>query len=367
MKIERIEVYPIRVNLRQVFMAAHGPMRVQESVIVRVTTDDGYRGLGDVDPSPGYSEETLAEIVTNVRDLLGPALIDRDALNAVEASHVMDELLPRAYAAKAAVEMALWDIRGKRFGEPVCTVLGGRVRTDIGLNAWIGLLAPEAAAREAEAWLARGFRSAKVKIGSGFEADRERVAAVRSAVSSHMELRVDGNEAFSVDDAIRIGRALEPYDLRLLEQPVARRDLDGLARVRRAVGIPIMADEAVEDAGTLIEIIRREAADLVKVKVMKQGGLLATCHLIAIAEAAGVACVIGHGFGLTVSTLAELHVAASCRNVIDGVECVGPLKMQDDVVKAPLVLEGGRVGVPAAPGLGAELDEESLARHAVAV
>jgi muconate cycloisomerase len=139
-----------------------------------------------------------------------------------------------------------------------------------------------------------------------------------------------------------------------------------MARVRRAVEIPIMADESILGPQTLVELIKKEAADIMKVKVMKQGGIHRTVQMIEMAEAAGIKCVIGHGFGLTIDTLAEIHVAASCKNIIDGCEFVGPLKMLKDVVKSPLKMERGRVMVPDGPGLGAELDEEKLQECALA-
>jgi len=180
-----------------------------------------------------------------------------------------------------------------------------------------------------------------------------------------MTIRVDGNEGYDVEAAIRLARAIAPYRIALLEQPIPRKDLEGLARIRRAIDIPVMADEAIEGLDTLVSVIRLEAADIVKVKVMKQGGLLRCLRAIDMAEAAGIRCVIGHGFGLTLNTLAELHVAAVSANVLDGCECVGPTKLTGDVVAAPLVMETGRVAVPTAPGLGASLDDAALARWAL--
>jgi muconate cycloisomerase len=175
-----------------------------------------------------------------------------------------------------------------------------------------------------------------------------------------MALRVDANEAYTVDDAIRLARAITPFDVSLFEQPVQRRDLAGMAKVRKAVEIPIMADESIVGPQTLIEVIKKEAAGIVKVKVMKQGGIHRTVQMIEMAEAAGIRCVIGHGFGLAIDTLAEIHVAASCRNVLEGCEFVGPLKMEGDVVKKSLWMEGGKVKVPQDPGLGSEIDEEKI-------
>ena len=364
MKITGIDIHPLRTPLKGVFRNAHDTKTRQDSIVVRVRTDEGVTGLGNVDPDPGHSEESFGETLKAVRTL-APELAGRDPLNLSAALDLMDRSLPRHLDAKAVLEMALFDLKGRVLNQPVHSLLGGRLKDEVRLNGWIGMLEPAAAAREALGWRDAGFGSVKIKLGSGVESDRDRVAAVRDAVGSGLSLRVDANEGYGVDDAIRLAKALAPLDVALLEQPVARADYAGLARVRRAVDIPVMADEAIVGPETLMEVIRKEAADIVKVKVMKQGGITRTVRMVHMAEAAGIRCVIGHGFGLTINTLAEIHVAASCANIMDGCESVGPLKMGGDVVEQPLDLQGGRVRVPDGPGLGAELAESDLARWAM--
>lgn len=360
MKITRVDTFPVRIPLKAVFRNSHLARVSQDSILVRVLADEGVTGVGDVDPDPGYSEESFAETLSAIRDRLAPSLLGMDPMNIVAALERMDRLLPGRLDAKAAIEMALFDLKGKALGLPVHSLLGGMLREEISLNGWIGMLPPEEAAREATVWLEAGFRSAKIKVGSGIEQDRDRVMAVREAVGRNMALRVDANEAYTVEDAIRLARVLSPFDISLFEQPVSRHDLDGMAKVRRAVEIPVMADEAILGPETLIEVIRKEAADIVKVKVMKQGGISRTTHMIQMAGAAGLKCVIGHGFGLAINTLAEIHVAASCRNILEGCEFVGPLKIQKDVVANRLFMEAGKVKVPHDAGLGAEIDEAKL-------
>jgi muconate cycloisomerase len=267
--------------------------------------------------------------------------------------------------APAAIEMALLDLKARALGIPVHSLLGGRVKDAVTLNAWIGTVPPEQAAKEALAWLERGFRTAKIKVSGATVAGIERVAAVRAAVGQRMALRVDFNESLTLDEAPAFIRRLEPYALTLVEQPTPRADIAGLARVRAAIAIPLMADESVTDPAALVEIIRREAADLVKVKVMKQGGLLRTQAMVACAAAAGLRVVLGHGFGLTLSTLAEASVAAVSDAVIDGCEAVGPLKMAGDVVADPVRLDAGVIRLPDAPGLGARIDPAALERYRV--
>ena len=358
-RISRIDIFPLRVPLKRPFRNAHLVRSHQESVVLQIWGDEGLHGVGDVDPDPGYSEEGFSDTLEAVRGI-APHLVGMDPLNVVGILQRMDQLVPGYLDAKAAIEMALFDLKGKALGVPVYSLLGGILREEIMLNGWIGMVSPGEAAREAIGFLEQGFRSAKVKLGSGIEQDRDRVMAVREAVGKSMVLRVDANEAYSVDNAIRLGKALSRFDLSLLEQPVSRHDVKGMAQVRKALEIPVMADESVVGPESFIEILKEEAADIVKVKVMKQGGLFRTVSMIQMAEAAGVKCVIGHGFGLTINTLAEIHVAASCRNILDGCEFVGPLKMQKDVVRQPLSMQGGKVRVPRDSGLGVELDEEKL-------
>jgi len=364
MKISAVDIYPVRIPLRGSFANAHQTKTYQESIVLRIKTGDGLTGAGNVDPDPGHSEETFSETCSAVR-ALAEHLTGLDPLNTALCLDQMDRALTQHFDAKAALEMALLDIKGKALQVPVHSLLGGALKKEIHLNGWIGLLAPAEAAREAERWRALGFRSVKVKVGSGVDPDRDRLEAVRASLGPGMQLRVDANEGYGVDDAIRVARAIAPYDISLFEQPVARRDLKGMAAVRRAIDIPVMADESIVGPETLIQVIKQEAADLIKVKVMKQGGLYRTARMIHMAEAAGLRCVIGHGFGLTINTLAELHVAAGARNVLDGCECVGPLKMLGDVVVDPIRITSGSIPVPQGPGLGAELAEERLAEWLV--
>jgi len=364
MRITGIEIHPLRIPLKGVFRNAHDTKTRQDSVVVCVRTDEGVTGVGNVDPDPGHSEESFDQTLKALRTL-APGLTGSDPLNLSAALELMDRCLPRHLDAKAAVEMALFDLKGKALDQPVHSLLGGRLKDEVLLNGWIGLLEPDEAAREALGWRDRGFGSVKIKLGAGVESDRDRVAAVRGAVGAGLKLRVDANEGYDVGEAIRLGRTLAPLDVTLFEQPVSRSDYAGLARVRRGIDIPVMADEAIVGPETLVEVIRKEAADIVKVKVMKQGGILRTLRMVHMAEAAGIRCVIGHGFGLTINTLAELHVAASCANIMDGCESVGPLKMAGDVVEQPLDLRQGRVPVPDGAGLGAELSTAELARWAM--
>lgn len=362
LRIARVEAWGVAVPLvGEGFRNAYSTRRSQKSVVVRLTADDGSVGLGNIDPSPGYSVETVEDSLAAIRGPLAAVVTGEPVANIHALLARMDATLAGHLDAKAALEMACTDLLSRACGLAVHEWLGGAVRDRVSFNAWIGILSPEAAASEARAWFDRGFRSAKIKVGGGIEADRDRVLAVREAVGPEMALRIDANAGYDPETSIALARSLEPARLQLFEQPAAADDLAGLARVRDRVEVPVMADESVTDHASLIAIVRAGAADLVKLKVMKQGGFLRTRRMLETAQAAGLRVVIGHGFGLGINTAAEIMLASTSEAVIDGLECVGPLKTAQDIVTRRFDLATGSLALPAGPGLGVELDEDRLA------
>ncbi|MBC7781175.1 MAG: hypothetical protein H7125_13850 [Proteobacteria bacterium] len=366
MTIAAIDIWLVGVPLTEPFKTAHSVKDIQRSVVVEVHAHDGASGVGNVDPSLGYSKESVDDHFRMLRDRFAPAAIGMAPDNIHQLLATLDALDPAYLDAKAALEMACLDLTARRAGVPMTTWLGGAVTDTIRFNAWVGMLAPDVAARQAAGWQQQGFRSCKVKVGGDVSTDRDRVLAVREAVGADFAIRADANEGYVEADAAAFLEATAGAQLQLFEQPVAWDDLPAMTRLRQraqALDVPLMADESVLDHASLIGILRAEAADIVKVKVMKQGGMLATRRMIATAEAAGVRCVIGHGFGLGISTMAETIVAATSRNVIEGVECVGPLKTTDDVVMHKLELSSGSVRLTDAPGFGVTIDPARIARY----
>jgi L-alanine-DL-glutamate epimerase-like enolase superfamily enzyme len=366
MKIERVEVLGVAVPLVGEFKNAYMSKSVVKSAIVRITATGGAVGLGNIDPTPGYSKENTEDHLRVLQHQLAPLLIGMDPTNVHRILQKIEPAVEGFLDSKAAIEMACVDLSARVAGMPVYTYLGGAVKDKLLFNAWIGILTPEAAVKETMEWKKKGFRSAKIKVGGNIEADRDRIKAVREAVGPDFQIRIDANAGYDADTSIKLAKMVAPYKLQLFEQPVPADDIAGMARVRReanAVGLSIMADESVLDHASLIRIIKMDAADIVKVKVMKQGGFLNTRRMIATAEAAGIRCVVGHGFGLGVNTMAEIMVAATSNNVIDGLECVGPLKTRDDIVTHKLDLSSGSLALPPGPGLGVVLDDAKIAQY----
>ena len=362
--IARVEVFGVAIPLvGPGFKNAYITKTTQKSALVRLTAADGSIGLGNIDPSPGYSVETIEQSLLALRDRLAPVVQGCDAGNVHQLVQKMDAALIGYLDAKAAIEMACVDLLTRKLGIPVHQYLGGAMVQRLRFNAWIGILSPDEAAAEARKWFDKGFRSAKVKVGGNIHADRDRVLAIREAVGPSMALRADANAGYSVEDSIALGRLLEPLNMQLLEQPVADHDLAGMARVRQAIGIPVMADESITDHESLIAVIRANCADIVKLKVMKQGGFLKCRRMLETATAAGMKVVIGHGFGMGVNTVAEIMLACTSTEVLEGLECVGPLKTADDIVTHKLDISCGQLDLPGGPGLGVQLDDAKVARY----
>jgi muconate cycloisomerase len=364
LKIERVEVFGLAMPLIGTFKSAGISKQAVKCVVVRLTASDGATGISSLEPSAKVkSPGTAPELATAIRERIAPAIVGQDPTNIHRMLALLDGLTPTQHAAGTAVEMACVDLVSRRQGVPIHTYLGGAAQESVQFNGWIGELAPDEAAAEARRWLKAGFRSAKIKVGSGIEADRDRVAAVREAVGSAMKLRIDANLQYDADTSLKLCRMVKQFDLQLFEQPAGQKDLAGLARVRREGGIPVMADESVSDHASLVAVIKADCADFVKFGVEQAGGLLRASRMLATAEAARLPVVIGHGFGLDPSTTAEIMLAASSGNVLPGLECVGPLKVKDTVTATRLDISSGNLRVPDGPGLGLRLDDNKLEQY----
>jgi muconate cycloisomerase len=364
LQIKRVEVFGVAMPLIGTFTSAGISKDTTKCVVIRLTAADGTVGISSIEPSAAAkSPGTAAELMITLRDQVAPAMIGLDPTNFHRLIELLDKLTPTQPGAGAAAEMACVELVARRLGVPIYTMLGGATQKRLEFNGWIGMLAPKEAAADAQRWLKAGFRSAKIKVGSGVEADHDRVAAVRGAVGSAMKLRIDANMLYDADTSLKLCKLVKPYDLQLFEQPAPKDDIEGLARVRREGGIPVMADESISDHASLVAVIKADAADFIKFGIKQAGGILRASRMLATAEAAGLPCVIGHGFGLDPSTLAEVMLAASSRNVLAGLECVGPLKVQDTIATTRLDISAGSLALPDGPGLGLELDESKLEKY----
>jgi muconate cycloisomerase len=275
----------------------------------------------------------------------------------------MDHALDGVEEAKAGLEMALWDIVGKALDAPVYQLLGGRVRERVPLSYSVPFGEPKAMAEYALERVREGHRTVKVKVGNDPVTDVEAVQRVREAIGAEVRLRVDANMAWpTAKEAIRMIRAMEPWHLELVEQPLPPRELDAMAEVRRGIGVPLMADESLRTPRDAMEVVRRGAADIGNVYVSEAGGLLNASRIFAICEAAGIPCMIGSMPEFGIGTAAQIHLGVAMTNLGPDSDTCGVLYHAEDLLTRPLRIEGGYAYAPEGPGLGVEIDPAVLER-----
>jgi L-alanine-DL-glutamate epimerase-like enolase superfamily enzyme len=361
--IASVEAIPVRAERTKPMISAGGgaPLRVSDFGIVRVRTNDGIEGVGEISMNGG---RTGAIQCHDVNRLIGPAIVGRDPTNLRSLVVLIDSLLDGSEPAKAGVEMALVDIMGKVHGLPAHAILGGAVRERVPIRWGLAFGPPDDGVREAAGWVAKGVRTIKIKIGRpGTGLDEAMLRAIREGLGPDIDVMVDANSGYRTpQEAIAEIRRLEAYDLQLVEQPVSRRHLAGMAWVRRAIGTPILADESMRHWSEAYDVARAEAADVLAIYVCEAGGMLAAQKAAAIGEAAGLPVTIGSQCELGIGTAAMAHVAVTLPNLAYESDITGHLRYPVDVIVERLDYSGGAIRPPDAPGLGVTIAEDVLER-----
>lgn len=367
MKIVGIDCYAVRLPLIKPFIISYGTYSHVESILVRLTTDTGLVGWGEATPDPYVTGESWASTHAMLRHDLLPLLPGQNPLRR-EAIHArLDGLVIGAPSAKAAIDLALWDIAGKHTGLSVAALLGGPVRDTLVWHATLSIGEPAAMAAEARAAVAAGHTELKMKVGAARLADDvNRIMAVREAIGPDIALMVDANQGWrDPATAIRAIHAIAPAAPVWVEQAIRADDFAGLAEVRRATGLAQMADEGVHTARDGLRVVELRAADLINVKLMKTGGITQAIRLIAVCEAAGLRCMVGSMVESTIATAAGVQVALARRAVVAN-GLVGPVMLAEDLATGLTYADGTIRADPDAPGLGVTVDEERVAHFGVA-
>jgi muconate cycloisomerase len=369
MRIRSIETIPVKVPIHPEFVI-RGSLGLHEEspfLLLRVHTDEGLTGLGEVSCTPVWSGEDSVTAGHIIRNFLEPALTGEDPRDIERLTAKMRRAVAGHPFTKSGVEIALWDILGKSCGLPVYRLLGGAVRETIPIKMSVSGAAPERAAEIATWAMAKGLKALKVKVGIEAESDIVRVKAVRAAIGPGVRLGIDANGGWPVRVAIQtIRRLRDECDIYFAEQPVAPLDLQWMADVRRNVTVPVMADESCYTLQDAMAIARAGAADILSVYVGKGGGIGPARKITAVAEAAGLTCTVGSNLELGIASAAMAHLAAASPGIgAEEFPCdiLGPLAYEHDLLAEPVAYKDGAVRVPTGPGLGVELDEAMVARY----
>jgi len=365
MIIRRVEVIAIRAPRKEAVRSGLNvadPVTASEFGIIRIDTQDGLVGLGEISitfPRAGF---TLCHAA---KHLLAPALIGRDALAVPAILAEIDRILAGELSApylRAAFEMALLDLTGRYYGVPLYTLLGGRMRPRAALAWGIYQKPPAEMAADALAGYQAGFHSIKLKVGRELADDVAAVKAVTAALGSGVALRLDANMAWpNVPEAARAMRALAAEaPIAWFEQPLGRRHLEGLHDLRRITGLPVMADESCQTLRDAYDLARTGAADVWNVYVCEAGGLRAAAEIFAFGSSVGVPCILGSQAEMGIATAAAAHLAVTLPQLPYPIETFGPLRYERDIITTPVPIADGWISPPEGSGLGVELDWDAV-------
>jgi o-succinylbenzoate synthase len=368
MRVTEVELVPYALPFARPYVTARGTLERREMLLVRVRTDAGLEGIGEAVPLSLRGGADLAAVERSIRrgsrrlrradlsDFAGeePFLAAVDAFVHTAAGR----RLPGA--AKAALEMAIFDLAGKASGRPLWSLLGVERPAPVPCNATLVAGTPDEVAADARRWAALGFESFKLKLGSG--EDVAQVRAVREALGPDAKIRADANGAWGIEEALGVLRLIEPLGIELIEQPVT--GMREMAAITKATPIPVAADELVEIGKDAQKARSTGACDLVSVKLAKSGG---------IGEANGIAGVLP--IYLSSALDGPVGIAAAA-HAAQALEFSGPaaglahglatqLLFSATVASAGCEVRDGHLHLPAGPGLGVVIDDDALERHRI--
>jgi L-alanine-DL-glutamate epimerase-like enolase superfamily enzyme len=291
------------------------------------------------------------------------ALKGTNALDLVQATHLMDNIIYANSSIKSAFDIALHDIAAQHAGLPLYRFLGGENRKPLTTDMTVSLGTPEKMQADAVRFKEQGFPAIKVKLGEGKDADVARIQAIREGIGPELPLRIDANQGWpTAAAAIAVLQALEPYNIQHCEEPIPRHRFMELSTVSASTSIPIMADESCGDHHDAERLIHLQACAMLNIKLGKSGGFFKAVQIVERAAAADMHLQIGGFMESRLGMTAAAHLALTNDHILH-CDFDTPLLFTEDPVLGGLVYKpGGVLEVPDVPGLGAVIDERYLAK-----
>lgn len=359
MKITQITLYRYDIPLKAPIAISLGTIEHARNILVQIDTDEGLTGWGEGSPFWMIVGETQASGLAAAQDM-GRLLIGRNPLDIEGCLDTLIRYLPGHPTTRSAFDMALYDVAAQAAKMPLYQFLGGSKR-ELVTDETIYINAPERMAEDALRIKANGGEAVKVKLGTNRRDDIRRIDVIRKAIGSEIPIRTDANQGWDVVTASAVLQAIGDLNVEYCEQPIKRFDVAGLRQVRRESPVPIMADESLFDAVDAIRLVREEAVDYFNIKLSKSGGIWEALKIVGIAEAAYVRCMIGCMSESRLGITANAHLASARRN-ITFYDLDAHFEHAIDPVVGGAVYNGYRITLPDAPGLGATVDADFLAR-----
>jgi o-succinylbenzoate synthase len=352
MKIDRIEIGEVAIPLRMPFQTASRTVDAVHNILIRIVTDDGTAGYGEAPPTALITGETKASIREAIMQYIAPSIIGMEIFDLDTIMQKMHASIVNNTSAKAAVDMALYDLYAKKLGQPLYKVLGGAKRK-IETAHTISDKPIDEMVRDSLQAVQDGFSILNVAVGRNGIKDVESLLAIRKAVGPDIRIRVEANQSWKPQEAVRIINMMEDKGVQaeLVEQPVKAHDLAGLKFVTQHVQTPIVADESIFSVKDALQIIQTQSADLINIKLMKTGGIHEALKICTVAETYGVDCMIGCMLESKISVSAAAHLAAA-KNCITMVDLIGPSFYKIEAYEGGPLFTGGTIKLGDANGIG---------------
>lgn len=358
-RISEIHIYKSDIKLKEPFKIAIMEITVAESVFIRVVTDSGHYGMGEANPYWAITGETQAINLAGAEDI-AKLLLGRDAIDIEGRVGDMSGYLAHNSTLRSAFDMALYDLLGKISGLPLYAVFGGSRRSFYTDNT-VGLGDPAFMAAKALKYKEQGFKAVKVKLGTTAAQDIERIKNIRDTIGDEIPIRIDANQGWDYKTALTVLKAIEAQGIEYCEQPVPHWAYEDLRRLREATSIAIMADESLFDHHDALRLASMGCCDLFNIKLSKSGGLNTALKINAIAEAAGIPCMVGCMSETRLGLTAAAHLV-SARSNIKYADLDGNMMLAEDPVIGGSIYDVGKITLPDTPGHGADLAPDFLGR-----
>jgi L-Ala-D/L-Glu epimerase len=325
---------------------------ISEGHIVRVVTQDGTEGFGYASATAHMG--AIAGSLKAELEMFRPLLLGQDPRRIEAILIALDRAVHGAAQAKAAIDCALHDLVARALGVPLTALFGGPVREAVPILRILAIKTPQEMAAQARKLVDRGYRYLKIKVHGEVTEDVARVAAIRREVGEEIHLTIDANQSYAVKDAIAALNRMAEYRIDLVEQPVHRADIEGLALVTKSVPVTVEADEAAGSLGEIFELVARRAVDAVSLKIPKLGGLRNALAAARLCEAAHVRYRLGAAVGSRLLAAHALHLACALGGVDYACELGEFERLLDDPFEGIEVTDG-MLSLPTGPGSGVRL------------
>jgi o-succinylbenzoate synthase len=353
MRIAKIQYGNLQVPLRTPFKTALRTVEQIDDVVIRIETDNGHYGYGEAPPTVAITGESKDSILNALKKHIEPLLLGQPIADLSALCTSIQSVCIGNSSAKAAAEIALYDLYAQSQQKPLYQVLGigaPCLKTDL----TISVNETETMLIDCEQAIQRGFKALKIKVGKDSVEDIQRLSRIYHAVAGRASLRIDANQGWDVEQTVTILNALEGAGMvfELIEQPVVASDVAGLHYIKQHVRTPILADESAFNLEQVKNLIERDAADLINIKLMKTGGLSQAIAIADYCAEHAIHCMMGCMLEGAISAAAAVHLAVAKQHIITKIDLDGPTLSAFNPIDSNVNFDDSVISISERPGLG---------------